>query len=154
ATARARDVLVILEGTLSLMKDAETGQRGFIITGNPSYLLPYDSALRQIDDQLARLQSLTADDPRQQSRIPALKKGISARLQTLKEGITARNSESFDAARAIIESNRGKTEMDEVRTQIGEMIAIEQELHRERLDRSAEQYRTTITTNLISDGIA
>src|SRR4029079_8872550 len=56
-------VLAELEGTLSSVKDAETGVRGFIITGDESYLEPYQAAMVDIPEGLDRLRQLTADNP-------------------------------------------------------------------------------------------
>jgi CHASE3 domain sensor protein len=71
--SRTRDVLIAIETIMSLAKDAETGQRGYLITGETSYLEPYNIALANIDKQVKTLEQLTADNPAQQARIPALK---------------------------------------------------------------------------------
>src|SRR5690348_7733696 len=64
------EVLTELEATLSTMIDAETGQRGFLITGENAYLEPYQTALAQIDVHLLNLKRLTADNKLQQARLP------------------------------------------------------------------------------------
>lgn len=74
SASRTRDALIAIETIMSLAKDAETGQRGYLITGEPSYLEPYISALTNIDKQVKTLERLTADNPVQQARIPALKR--------------------------------------------------------------------------------
>jgi CHASE3 domain sensor protein len=58
-------VQLTLASILSLLKDAETGQRGYIITGNDQYLQPYQEALAEIDDQIAALRQLTGDNQNQ-----------------------------------------------------------------------------------------
>src|SRR4051812_33643823 len=63
-----QDVLVNLETLLSLMKDAETGQRGYIITGEEPYLDPYTNAVENIEPMVKSLRSLTADNLEQQRR--------------------------------------------------------------------------------------
>ncbi|HEX5269251.1 MAG TPA: CHASE3 domain-containing protein, partial [Gemmataceae bacterium] len=72
AVAHTHEVLTTLEQVLSLLKDAETGQRGFLLTGEASYLQPYEDARQSIETSLARLQELTADNPAQQQRLKDL----------------------------------------------------------------------------------
>src|SRR6476659_3624104 len=65
-------VLGQLQITLSLVQDAETGQRGYLITGDRQYLEPYNAALPQIDARLRQIGTLTADNPSQQQRLSRL----------------------------------------------------------------------------------
>jgi CHASE3 domain sensor protein len=67
-------VIAELEATLSTLKDAETGERGYIITGEETYLEPYQAALGQIDRHVQAVRDLTVDNPSQQARIPLLRK--------------------------------------------------------------------------------
>ena len=154
AVSHTRDVLFALERVLSQMKDAETGQRGFIITGETRYLEPYNTAVAHIDEQLALLENLVKAEPVQRARVPELKKVIALRMKTLNEGIVARNTTGFETARDLIASNRGKAEMDEVRRQVGEMIKNESASRDARLQQSAQQYRIAFSSSLISDSIA
>ena len=62
----SRQVLFQLEETESTLKDAETGQRGYLLTGDTKYLAPYDRAQAEIDSHIASLARLTADNPAQQ----------------------------------------------------------------------------------------
>src|ERR1700726_3850587 len=59
-------VISLLEAVLSTLKDAETGQRGFIITQEAPYLQPYDEAVVRVHDELDELKELTSDNPGQQ----------------------------------------------------------------------------------------
>ena len=58
---------------LSMMNDAETGQRGYLITGQEDYLEPYHAAVAAIGKSVQRVKQLTEDNPRQQARIPRWK---------------------------------------------------------------------------------
>src|SRR5271155_1457175 len=91
-------VLEDLAHVLSIMKDAETGQRGFVVTGNEAYLEPYDSALASIYRAVDDLRLLTSDNPRQQSRIAEARPLIEAKLAELKRTIDLRRNQGFDAA--------------------------------------------------------
>lgn len=99
-----------LEELLSQIKDAETGQRGYILTGNKAYLQPYKSALAKID--IAELKNLTADNAMQQSQIETLKPLIAAKLNELQKTIDLRQSQGFDAALQVIRTNQGKNFID------------------------------------------
>src|SRR5262245_28154430 len=63
--AHTYEVIGALDDVLSLMKDAETGQRGFIITGDDRYLDPYNTALAGIDTRIAEVTRLVSDNPNQ-----------------------------------------------------------------------------------------
>ena len=149
--SRTRDVLIAIETIMSLAKDAETGQRGYLITGETSYLEPYNIALANIDKQVKTLEQLTADNPTQQARIPALKNRIADRLKILQEGLALRKENGFEAAREMILTGRGKNEMDELRRQIDEMVNLQKQLREAALQRSAHAYNVAVSSSLIAD---
>ncbi len=91
------------------MTNAETGQRGYIITGNDSYLEPYQSALAKIRAAVEDVRALTSDNPLQQRRLSAISPLIDAKLAELKETIDLRRNQGFDAAVKVVASNVGKT---------------------------------------------
>src|SRR5437763_806476 len=98
----SHQTLAELETTLSTVKDAETGERGYIITDAQEYLEPYHAALGQIDDDLRKLKQLNADNPEQQARIPLLEQKISDRLRLLKTGIDLRTKGDEAGIRQLI----------------------------------------------------
>ena len=69
--SHSNEVLAGLEAVLSTLKDAETGERGYLITGNRDYLKPYLSAVRSVQDRVQRLRDLTADNPVQSRALPS-----------------------------------------------------------------------------------
>jgi len=102
ASARAvhtHEVRAELKDTLLTITDAETGQRGFLLTGEAAYLKPYEAAVARLEEHLAGLKQLTADNPEQQSRMARLEERISLRLAILKKGLSLRRGEGFEAAR-------------------------------------------------------
>jgi signal transduction histidine kinase len=155
--SHTHQVLTALEVVLSTLKDAETGERGFIITGSNEYLEPYQSAIRQIDEQLQTLQQLTADSPQQQQRIPVLQQKIAERLGILKSGIDFKSGGNTEAARALTASGLGKRSMDELRRLINEMEDEENKLLAERTEESrksqTDTFLTFVTANLIAGGL-
>ena len=102
------DTLTALEDVLSTVKDAETGQRGYLLTGNESYLRSYSAAAQEIGPRLDALQRLTIDNPAQQDRLGSLKQRIGAKLAELKQTIDLRQNQGQAAALAVVQSDRGK----------------------------------------------
>ncbi len=103
--------------------NAETGQRGFLITGQEKYLEPYKSAQAEIKISLAKLRDLTADNYKQQGVVDALEPLIAERMTTLETGIDLRRgSGGFAAAQANILTGKGKAELDNIRRQISVFI--------------------------------
>jgi PAS domain S-box-containing protein len=121
------EVLVELEATLSTLKDAETGQRGYLITGEDGYLSPYKIALIEIEEHLSRLKTLTQDNPDQQRRLTLLEGAARDKLRELDQSVSLRRQSGFDAARALVLTNVGKNAMDECRNVAGEMERTEYE---------------------------
>ena len=137
--AHSHQVRTELADLLSEMKDAETGQRGFIITGQDSYLEPYQSALTAIPRTFDDVRKLTADNPEQQRRLAALSPLIDAKLAELKQTIDLRRTQGFDAAAKVVVTNLGKTTMDQARTIVS---AIDQE-EGDLLKRRSEEARAS-----------
>ena len=111
-----------------LLKDAETGQRGFLLTGNDKYLEPYTNAEAQLPATIQELQTLTADNPRQQSRIENLRSQTNAKFSELKETIALRSGSGFDAALAVVKTDRGKAVMDQIRQSLADIEGEERSL--------------------------
>ena len=117
-----------LTDLLTLMDDAETGQRGFLLTGMGSYLEPYDAATAKIGARIEDVRELTADNPVQQQRIVDLKAKVAAKLGELAEAIALRKEKGLDATLPVVLTNQGKRTMDDVRAILGEMNTEEQTL--------------------------
>jgi PAS domain S-box-containing protein len=130
--SHTHQVTQLLAGILSQLQDTETGQRGYVITGDERYLEPYDQAVREVVPTLDRLGQLTTDNPSQQERVALLRPLVVTRLVLLKEGIEARRTHGIDAAQKIISSGQGKATMDRIRTVVGEMKQEELRLLAER----------------------
>jgi methyl-accepting chemotaxis protein len=105
---------------LARLTDAETGQRGYVITGEEGYLEPYKSALNVIAPTLADVKKQTSDNPNQQRRLAALSPLIDKKLAELNDIIVLRRNQGFDAAQKVVLTNAGKSVMDQIRAIIGE----------------------------------
>jgi len=156
--SHTHQVLEAKEAILSLLKDSETGQRGYLITGEPRYLDPYNNAVTALGQSVSKLRELTADNPAQQQRISALDPLISAKLQELKETIDLRTSAGFDAARKVVLTDKGKQVMDGIRAKLTEIETDERSLLARResdASSSAENTKTWILLgSLLGLGIA
>ncbi len=143
---RTHEVLDDLQDTVKTLVDAETGQRGYIITGEQPYLDPYRAALSSVSGLLQRLGELTSDNPRQQNRLATLEQMVAQRLSGFQTGVAARDTGGFEAARQFVLTGRGKREMDAIRTQVTEMRQAEVGLLRARERESRTSYRTAVVT--------
>jgi CHASE3 domain sensor protein len=137
------EVLRSLQGLLSAMQDAETGQRGYIITGRDSYLEPYNTAIRVSAQSLDEVRKLTADNPSQQRRVDALQPQVAAKFDEMSLIIGLRRNEGVKAATEQVLTDKGKRAMDEIRKTVAAMENEETELLRQRDQRvNADAERT------------
>jgi PAS domain S-box-containing protein len=122
---RSYDTRSRIQSVFSLMQDAETGQRGFIITGDERFLEPYDRALREMDGALAELQRRLADDPAQSREVVALRTLVGRKRDTMERTVELRTDGDVGAAMAIVSSGEGKIAMDGIREVVERMIRQE-----------------------------
>ena len=146
----SHDVIVALDELLSSVQDAETGQRGFLLTNNERYLDPYESALATIPLRIDEITKLTSDNPAQQSRIETLKRRVGGKLAELKSTIEVRRTQTIEAALAIVNSDRGKVEMDAIRGQLAAMAQEEANLRLQRMAEMDRAYTTALATSLVT----
>ncbi|WP_232494589.1 response regulator [Novosphingobium kaempferiae] len=146
----SHEVIVGMNKLAALMQDAETGQRGYLLTGNDRYLDPYRRAVSDIDAQLDRIAVLIRDNAAQQARLRPLRIRIGAKLAELNETIEAGKSNGVAAASAIVNSDRGKNEMDEFRTQLEVLTHEEVRLRAERIGEMERAYRSAWVSGLLS----
>ncbi|MGO9952103.1 MAG: CHASE3 domain-containing protein [Dissulfurispiraceae bacterium] len=110
-----------LEHVLSLLKDAETGQRGFILTGEERYLEPYVAANTDIQKDIEKVVALTRDNPEQQKDLQQLMKLYRDKLDELQETMKLRREAGMEAAISFIRTDRGKVIMDDIRALMNQM---------------------------------
>ncbi|HMC17427.1 MAG TPA: CHASE3 domain-containing protein [Albitalea sp.] len=127
-------VLERMANLLGELVDAETGQRGFVITGDDAYLEPYQSAAASTPKLLKELRELTSDNPDQQKRMDALEPLAAARFAILKRIIDLRRQAGLDTAAKAIQLGEGKKVMDELRRVFDQMENAERELLKRRAD--------------------
>jgi PAS domain S-box-containing protein len=132
----SREVMTHLEGALVLIEDAETGQRGYLLTGDPRYLAPYTMAAGRVGGQLDALARLTGDNPQQVQTLALLRRASTEKLSELGQTVALWNAGQHDAALALVRSDRGLGLMQSVRAQIEKMRGEEEQLLVERTQRA------------------
>jgi methyl-accepting chemotaxis protein len=108
-------------GLLAQIVEAESGQRGFVLTGSEHFLEPYKVALGAIDKTYADLHQLTIDNPAQTRRLDALRPAIDEKLALLKRTLEVRRAESLEVAAAAITASQGQVLMDTIRRLVDEI---------------------------------
>jgi PAS domain S-box-containing protein len=146
--AHTHKVMDTFNTILSAAQDAETGQRGYLLTGDPAYLRPYEEATVSIWAELALVERLTADNPGQRARVGAIRAQFAEKLLSLKQGIWLRREQGLEAARKYVLDGKGKAEMDALRALLGEARAEEEGLLAQREARVATTFRVAVWTGL------
>lgn len=114
-----REVRSAAADLLSTLKDAETGQRGFVITGEASFRKPYDDALRAVSERQKVLEEKASHFPHYAARTPDIKRLVSEKLVELAETVEAVAQGKAADAVAQVKTDRGRIIMDELRAQLG-----------------------------------
>jgi signal transduction histidine kinase len=136
-------VLEKIDATETDLLNAETGERGYILTGEESFLEPYNDALRHINEDVKAVRELTADNPTQQRALDRAEPLISERMEMLRDRIEARNQEGLVAGAEIVRQGPGKRHMDRIRAEIAGMKEEENRLLRLRTEEADKSSRST-----------
>lgn len=115
-----REVVSRLDRLISALTDAETGQRGFIITGNEHYLKPYNDAVEKLPVEMEKLSELGKGDIAF-AEFQAIKELVEQKLGELRSTIALRRSGGFGAVAPVIQANVGNQIMDQLRTRVGRL---------------------------------
>ena len=142
----SHEVLENLEQVIAALTDAETGQRGFILTGEDRYLEPYNAATGEIQKKIAAVTDLTSDNPEQQKSLQQLGKLSRDKLDELQETIKFRRDSGLDAALPVIRTDRGRRIMDDIRALVASMERREGSLLDERNRAANEVARNALWT--------
>ncbi len=127
-------VRVQLERALTTIVNAETGQRGYLLTQDSTYLLPYQTARTDMDHEIATIRELTADEPLQQSRVDSLALVADAKLVTMNESVVLTQSGRRDSALKLVQTGLGADLTNRARKLIQAMEATEATLLQARTD--------------------
>lgn len=136
------------EDILSVLKDAETGQRGFLITGAQDYLEPYNRAVATLPGRVDAFRASTADNPMQQANVNTLADLIARKLAELRLTVTTRQRDGFAAAASILEAGEGKRLMDAARAVVAAILEEEERLLAARRHTQQVTTQSVITTSV------
>ncbi|WP_375275323.1 CHASE3 domain-containing protein [Methylorubrum thiocyanatum] len=126
-------VLTTMKDLAIALRDAERGQRGYVLTGKDEYLAPYREGRDRIGVLQGELQKLTADNLAQQERLRALAPVVQHKLEELAQTVQARRDGGFEAALRIVNTDEGRNHMREAEAVLAAMLADEQRLLDDRL---------------------
>ncbi len=113
-------VLQKLDEVFSALKDAETGQRGYVITGEKAYLEPYYRAVDEFNRRLSALRNLTKGNPRREKTLDVIELAMRKKLATLKEAVDIRGAKGQHAAMLLVETGLGEKLMDDIRGKVAQ----------------------------------
>ncbi|MFC3442838.1 diguanylate cyclase [Sphingobium rhizovicinum] len=128
------DVIETMDDALAALREAESGQRGFVLTRNASFADPADARIVAAHDAMARLTRLTADNPTQNMRARELSSLIERRIGLLRGTLAQARRGDFDQARASIAAGGGRDLMTMVSLRADSFLAEERALRVTRID--------------------
>jgi PAS domain S-box-containing protein len=137
-------IVINLLDVLSDLEDAEVRERGYLLTGGPSYLEPLDSSRKALDEDFGRLQRLARNNPARQEQVERLRFLVQQKLNELQSNIDTSAAAGFEAARAQVLTGRGKRLMDAIRPDIRRMVDDEQNA----LAQFSKQWQSRLRTSL------
>jgi signal transduction histidine kinase len=109
---------------LSALQDAETGQRGFLLSSNPNYLGPYNAAVKNLPERRQRLKAAVQAFPEYNDHVPELEKAIDGKMDELSRTITLANEGKMPEALAIVTDDAGRSYMDQARATLIGFIGL------------------------------
>ncbi|MEJ8839257.1 CHASE3 domain-containing protein [Ramlibacter sp. AN1133] len=107
---------------LQHMLDAETGSRGYLLTGDPRYLEPYNAAVAEISQQLDRLRTAYAPNSSEAGTLNALTLNVQRKLAEMDLSVRMRKQGNEEAWKSVLLTDVGKEHMDAIRAQAGRLI--------------------------------
>lgn len=122
-----------LAATRIALDEAETGERGYLITGNEKYLEPYSHYINRIKMHISTLKQLTGDNPIQQRRITTLSSYATEQISNLQKGIELEKQEGSASSQTFDLVAQGRETMTKIRSVIGVMDNDEQALLTKRM---------------------
>ncbi len=142
-------VLNSLDSVTLALREAETGQRGYLVTGDESYLEPYYAAEVSLNGLLTKLESQTTTNPTQRAILPMLKESIEAKRDEMNETIDLRRQGKSTEAENLVKTDVGKELMDQIDQQLDLMRENARDRQSQQLAATDETYRTAWFTGLL-----
>ena len=157
ADDRARQTVTVLRqiGELKIaLLSAETGQRGYVLTGEEAYLEPYKRALLSVHSTLDALETLIADTPVQRERLDQVASLADAKLAELKQTVELRQTAGMAAATNVVNTHVGKGLMTRILSILGDLESAETLLLTQRNEERSQRFWWAGRVALASSGLA
>ena len=120
----AQSTRTYINKLLQQMLDAETGQRGYLLTGDERYLGPYNLALKDVNQNVDALRMMASSDPNELAEFAAISRNISLKLAEMELTVRMRKDGKNDAWKFVLTTDVGKQQMDAIREQGNKLAAI------------------------------
>ena len=120
----AQSTRTVINKLLQLMLDAETGQRGYLLTGDERYLGPYNLALKDVNQNVDALRLMASSDPNELAEFAAISRNISLKLAEMELTVRMRKDGKNDAWKFVLTTDVGKQQMDAIREQGNKLAAL------------------------------
>jgi len=151
-TERELSVLNQLDDFFSDLKDAEDGQRGYLLTGELPYLQPYTNARARIQIELDRLRQIAMTGGLASNSVERVATLTQQKMAELDQTVQLRRDDAREAALAIVKNNSGRHFMEEIRDQMGRLRTDEQNKLKEAT-RRANWAASLRTSTLVGAGL-
>jgi signal transduction histidine kinase len=147
------EVIYGVERIMGSAKDAETGERGFLITNDTAYLAPYTQAQRDLPRELDLFSALTVDNPKQRERVTDMRAVLDQRMGLLAQAVELRRTEQIDSVRALVVSGTGAVQMNALRRLADDAEAEENKLLAIRTEQAKVSSRHTREAFFLATGL-
>ncbi|AZO12890.1 response regulator [Mesorhizobium sp. M3A.F.Ca.ET.080.04.2.1] len=125
ASRRSIETQQLLAGLLSLTQDAETGQRGYLLTGEKTYLQPYQHAVEALPGQLARIDQMLPASSEAAQQVAGIKEALARKQSELAETIRLYDAGNMSKALEIVRGGSGKLDMEQIQANIDAIRRID-----------------------------
>ena len=150
---QTHNVIVAIDLLLADVQDAETGQRGFLLTGEEPYLEPYHRAVSQVQNRLRLVEGLVSSDDGQHGRVEELRGYVTSKFRELDETLRTYRAQGQAAALAMVNLDRGKAEMDAIRSIIAQLRDQETEVRTQRMEAMGKAYTVAFITSAMAGSL-
>jgi PAS domain S-box-containing protein len=154
AVLRAKEIELDYERLLSKIRDAETGQRGYLLTNDQNYLEPYQAALRELEQHVSTLAAHVQADGGSVEDLVPMRDFVKRKLAELARTVELNDAGQHDAAMRVVRSDEGKELMDDIRAFVGQQV-LEQQNRVARLQGSQQvaltsSVRTSVLVSVLA----
>ena len=140
SVTQTHGLVVALDLLLLDIQDAETGIRGYLLTGEDEYLSPYYRAMSQIESRMEAINSISTAEIRERGIVEELRGFVSSKLDVMEQTLRLYQEQGAAEALALVRSDRGRNAMDGIRDVVSQLRNEAAEERSQRLDRMNKSY--------------